>query len=67
MGRCRGGSGQGLSLYDVDLDRLRTLRPDVVLTQAQCEACAVSLQGLEAALGSGHGWADVRRWSPSSR
>ncbi|MGI9174402.1 MAG: cobalamin-binding protein [Rhodothermales bacterium] len=41
---------QGLSLYDVDLDALRTLRPDVVLTQAQCEVCAVSLHQLEAAL-----------------
>jgi iron complex transport system substrate-binding protein len=39
--------GQGLSLYDVDLDALRELKPDLVVTQAQC---AVSLDGLEAAL-----------------
>ena len=46
----RGQLEQGLSLYDVDLDALQTLRPDVVLTQAQCEVCAVSLPQLEAAL-----------------
>ena len=46
----RGRLGQGLSLYRLDLDALRTLRPDVVLTQAQCEVCAVSLPQLEAAL-----------------
>jgi iron complex transport system substrate-binding protein len=42
--------GQGLSLYDVDLDALRDLDPDLVVTQAQCEVCAVSLDALEAAL-----------------
>jgi iron complex transport system substrate-binding protein len=40
----------GLSLYDVDTERLRALRPDLVLTQAQCEVCAVSLGQLEHAL-----------------
>ncbi|PSQ89446.1 MAG: cobalamin-binding protein [Bacteroidetes bacterium QS_8_64_10] len=38
---------EGLSLYDVDLEQLRRLSPDLVLTQAQCEACAVSLPQLE--------------------
>ena len=41
---------QGLSLYDVDLDALRELRPDLIVTQAQCDVCAVSLDALEAAL-----------------
>ncbi len=41
---------QGLSLYDVDLERLRALEPDLILTQAQCEVCAVSLPQLEAML-----------------
>ncbi|MEP0549036.1 MAG: cobalamin-binding protein [Rhodothermales bacterium] len=41
---------RGLSLYDVDLDALRTLAPDLVVTQAQCDVCAVSLDTLEAAL-----------------
>ena len=41
---------QGLSLYEVDLEQLRALEPDLILTQAQCEVCAVSLPQLEAAL-----------------
>jgi iron complex transport system substrate-binding protein len=41
---------EGLSLYEVDLERLRALEPDLILTQAQCEVCAVSLPQLEAAL-----------------
>jgi iron complex transport system substrate-binding protein len=39
-----------LSIYRIDVDRLRTLRPDVILTQAQCEACAVSLSDVEQAV-----------------
>lgn len=41
---------QGLSLYKVDLERLRALESDLILTQAQCEVCAVSLSQLEGAL-----------------
>jgi iron complex transport system substrate-binding protein len=37
----------GLSLYDVDLDRLRALDPDLIVTQDQCDVCAVSRSGLE--------------------
>jgi len=48
---------QGLSLYEVDLDLLRQLKPDVVLTQAQCEVCAVSLPQLEATLAA---WTEGR-------
>ena len=40
----------GLSVYEVDAERLRTLRPDVVLTQAQCAVCAVTPADLEEAL-----------------
>jgi iron complex transport system substrate-binding protein len=36
-----------LSIYRVDADRLHALRPDVILTQAQCEVCAVSLPEVE--------------------
>ena len=46
---------EGLSLYDVDLERLRALRPDLILTQAQCAVCAVSLSQLEEELA---GWED---------
>lgn len=45
---------QGVSLYTVDLELVRTLQPDLIVTQAQCEACAVSLNQLEA---------DLARWS----
>lgn len=41
---------EGLSLYDVDLERLRDLDPDLIVTQDQCEVCAVSLTELEAGL-----------------
>lgn len=37
----------GLSLYDVDLERLRDLDPDLIVTQDQCEVCAVSRSELE--------------------
>jgi iron complex transport system substrate-binding protein len=40
-----------LSIYEVDEALLRELRPDVVLTQTQCDVCAVSLADVETALG----------------
>jgi len=40
----------GLGVYTVDADRLKALRPDVILTQDQCEVCAVSLAEVEAAV-----------------
>ena len=40
----------GLSLYEVDLARLEALQPDWILTQDQCDVCAVSLARVEAAL-----------------
>ena len=39
-----------LSIYRVDAGRLRELRPDLVITQTQCEVCAVSLADVERAL-----------------
>ena len=39
-----------LSIYTVNRERIRELQPDVVITQAQCEVCAVSLQDVEQAL-----------------
>jgi len=41
---------QGLSVYRVDAERLRALKPDVIVTQTQCEVCAVSFKDLEEAL-----------------
>jgi iron complex transport system substrate-binding protein len=48
---------EGLSVYRVHADTLRELRPDVVLTQSQCEVCAVSLRDVEEAVCS---WLDSR-------
>jgi iron complex transport system substrate-binding protein len=39
-----------LSVYTVKRDVVKELAPDVVITQAQCEVCAVSLQEVEQAL-----------------
>lgn len=41
---------KGLSVYDVDAALLKSLRPDVILTQAQCAVCAVTPADLEEAL-----------------
>ena len=39
----------GLSIFEVDTALLRELHPDVILTQTQCDVCAVTPQDLEAA------------------
>lgn len=39
-----------LSIYRLDLDQLVQLQPTHILTQAQCEVCAVSLAEVEAAI-----------------
>ena len=33
---------QGLSIYEVDVEGLRALKPDLIITQTQCALCAVS-------------------------
>jgi iron complex transport system substrate-binding protein len=38
---------ESLSVYRVDAEKLRSLAPDVIVTQAQCEVCAVSLREVE--------------------
>lgn len=45
---------EGLSVYRVDAERLRALAPDVIVTQIQCEVCAVSEGDVRAA---------VREWT----
>jgi len=40
----------GLSVYRVEIEQLRELSPDVILTQDQCEVCAASLADVEQAL-----------------
>lgn len=38
----------GLGIYDVDLETLRSAEPDLLISQAICEVCAVSSQQVEA-------------------
>lgn len=39
-----------LSIYTVNREKIKELAPDMVITQAQCEVCAVSLEDVENAL-----------------
>lgn len=41
---------QALSVYRVDSGILEQLKPDVIITQSQCEVCAVSLKEVEQAV-----------------
>lgn len=41
---------RGESLYELDAELIASLEPDLVLTQVQCEVCAVSPKDLEAGL-----------------
>jgi len=41
---------EGLSVYRVDAEKLRQLQADVIVTQAHCEVCAVSLRDVEQAI-----------------
>jgi len=44
-----------LGVYKVDAEALRVLAPDVIVTQTQCDVCAVSLADVERAVAS---WTD---------
>lgn len=46
----RGILAAGEGVYEVDLERLASLRPDVILTQDCCDVCAVSLREVERAV-----------------
>ena len=48
---------EALSVYRVHADMLAWLQPDVIITQSQCDVCAVSLKDVERALCS---WIDSR-------
>ena len=70
-----------LSVYEVKTDVLRSLQPTHIVTQSQCEVCAVSLTDVEAAVASLTGvaahivslqptrledvWEDIRRVATS--
>lgn len=46
----RAALASGESLYRIDLDLLRSLKPDLILTQALCDVCAVSHKAVVAAV-----------------
>ncbi len=48
---------KGLSVYEIDEETLRTLAPDFIVTQTQCEVCAVSERDVERAV---RDWLDGR-------
>lgn len=48
---------QGLAVYEVDAEGLKRAAPDVILTQDQCEVCAVSLADVQRAV---EGWTECR-------
>ncbi len=48
---------ESLSVYRVDVEILKELRPNVIVTQSHCEVCAVSLRDVEEAVG---GWFESR-------
>jgi iron complex transport system substrate-binding protein len=42
--------GSGLGIYEIDVEMLRSLRPDLIVTQDQCDVCAVSYADVRAAV-----------------
>lgn len=50
---------QGLSMYEVDAELLRSLKPDIILTQTACAVCAVTPDDLETCLADWMGDAPV--------
>lgn len=55
--RVKAALQDALSVYHVDAKQLKALSPDVIVTQSQCEVCAVSLKDVEQAVCS---WLDSR-------
>jgi len=41
---------ESLSVYRVDTEKLKALKPDVIITQDHCEVCAVSLKDVQEAV-----------------
>ncbi|MBF6570001.1 MAG: cobalamin-binding protein [Candidatus Binataceae bacterium] len=55
--RVREVVSEALSVYHVDADLLRRLAPNYIVTQSQCEVCAVSEDEVERAIGN---WSGIR-------
>lgn len=57
---------QGGRLYDLDADRLAAIRPDLILTQAQCDVCAVEEATVRAVAATLPGSPHVEGVNPTS-
>ena len=55
---------RGEALYELDEDLLHELEPDLIVTQALCEVCAVSVDDVRSVAES---WPRSRRCSRSTR
>lgn len=59
-------SGEGQSLFELDVPRLRELAPTVILAQDQCAVCAITPKDLDAALADWPGRKpEILRLSPT--
>ncbi len=54
------------SLYHIDLEMLRTIRPDLVLTQGLCNVCAAGVEEVRTAAGSLRPCPEVMSLDPTS-
>ena len=57
--------GSADALYTLDMEKLRELKPDIIVTQALCDVCAVSADEVEAALCTLPGAPEVVNMEPS--
>jgi iron complex transport system substrate-binding protein len=65
-GRVRDALAAGESLYRIDLERLRSLKPDLLLTQGLCDVCAVTHRAVVAAADALGSTAQVLDLAPTS-
>ena len=57
---------EGLSIYRINTDQIRQLNPNLILTQDQCEVCAVDLKNVEQCLAQIGVEASVLSFSPET-
>jgi len=58
-------SGSSAALFDLDVEALAALRPDLVLTQAACDVCAIAFADVQAAVRKSGVSAEVVALSPA--
>jgi iron complex transport system substrate-binding protein len=59
-------TGTSAAIYTLDIDRLAALAPDLILTQAACDVCAISAADVEAAVKKGGVKTQVLALSPET-